>query len=93
MRVYPGDGTVQVTVSGCEMGQGLFTKVAQMAAYKLGVDVSMINVTPTTTAVTSHAVQSGSGTASEASVAVRCCDVLTLSYEWGGGGHLCLSPP
>lgn len=69
--VYPADGSVRVTVSGCDIGQGVFTKVAQMVAFKLGIDMSLVRVTPTTTAVTSHSVISGTGTTSEASAAVR----------------------
>ena len=43
------DGTVQVNQGGTEMGQGLFTKVLQIAAETLGVPIDDVRVMPTST--------------------------------------------
>ena len=43
------DGTVQVNHGGTEMGQGLFTKILQIAAESLGLPVSQVRVMPTRT--------------------------------------------
>ena len=43
------DGTVQVNHGGTEMGQGLFTKIRQIAADTLGLDADRIRLMPTRT--------------------------------------------
>ena len=43
------DGSVQVNHGGTEMGQGLHTKIAQIAAESLGVTLEAIRVMPTRT--------------------------------------------
>ncbi len=43
------DGSVQVNHGGIEMGQGLYTKIRQIAAAELGVSYDKIKITPTTT--------------------------------------------
>ncbi len=48
VHVYT-DGTVQVNHGGVEMGQGLHTKVCQIAADTLGLSLDQIRITPTNT--------------------------------------------
>jgi xanthine dehydrogenase large subunit len=48
VNVY-SDGSVQVNHGGTEMGQGLFTKVAQVVADELGVDLHRVVVTASDT--------------------------------------------
>ncbi len=48
VNVYT-DGSVQVNHGGTEMGQGLHTKVAQIVAGELGIDLDQIRVTATDT--------------------------------------------
>ncbi|HEY1756747.1 MAG TPA: xanthine dehydrogenase molybdopterin binding subunit [Bryobacteraceae bacterium] len=43
------DGTVQVSHGGTEMGQGLHTKIQQIAAESLGVNLDAVRVMPTRT--------------------------------------------
>ncbi len=44
------DGTVLVNHGGTEMGQGLYTKMQQIAAFELGIDVENVKVCATNTA-------------------------------------------
>jgi len=43
------DGSVLLSHGGTEMGQGLHTKIMQIAAAELGVDINRIKVSPTNT--------------------------------------------
>jgi xanthine dehydrogenase molybdopterin-binding subunit B len=43
------DGTVQINQSGTEMGQGLFTKMAQIASHALKVPIENVHVMETST--------------------------------------------
>ncbi len=49
LHVYK-DGSVQLNHGGTEMGQGLHTKVAQVLADELGIDLAHVRVTATSTA-------------------------------------------
>jgi xanthine dehydrogenase large subunit len=48
VHVYQ-DGSVHLNHGGTEMGQGLFQKVAQVAAARFGIDVSAVKITATDT--------------------------------------------
>jgi xanthine dehydrogenase molybdopterin-binding subunit B len=71
------DGSVVISQSGCEIGQGLYVKQAQVAAQTLGVDISLVRVDGVTSKV-STAPTGGSTTseANAASVRLACEDVL-----------------
>ena len=60
LLVY-SDGTVQLNHGGTEMGQGLFTKVAQVVAEELRIDIGKIRVTASDTAKVPNASATLSG--------------------------------
>jgi xanthine dehydrogenase/oxidase len=69
------DGSVTVSHAQTEVGQGIHTRVAQVAAYTLGCPLDVIHVTDTNTEVTPNAQMTGgsmgTGQATEA-VRVAC---------------------
>jgi xanthine dehydrogenase large subunit len=48
INVY-SDGSIQLNHGGTEMGQGLYTKVAQVVASEFGVDIGHVRITSTNT--------------------------------------------
>lgn len=48
VHVY-ADGSVHLNHGGTEMGQGLFTKVAQVVAHEFAIDVAQVKITATAT--------------------------------------------
>merc|ERR1712232_540833 len=59
------DGTVQLSHTGCEVGQGINTKVSQVLAMELGCDISLITVTSTNTQKVPHGSSTGGSITSE----------------------------
>lgn len=83
VNVY-GDGSVQVTHGGSEIGQGINTKVVQVAASELGkltgkpLDLSRISVSEYCTSRIPNMSMTGGSTTSEGSCAAtrRCCQTI-----------------
>jgi xanthine dehydrogenase large subunit len=71
------DGSVQVNHGGTEMGQGLFTKVRQIAADSLGVDIDRVRVMPTRT----DKVPNSSATAASAGTDLNGAAVLDACHQ------------
>jgi len=78
VAIYHGDGTVIVSHGGIEMGQGMNTKVAQVAAHTLGVPLEMIKVEASDTLNGANSMVTGGAVGSESlCFAVRkSCEIL-----------------
>ncbi|MEO8187754.1 MAG: xanthine dehydrogenase molybdopterin binding subunit, partial [Burkholderiaceae bacterium] len=64
VHVY-GDGSVLVNHGGTEMGQGLNTKVAQVVAHELGLDIAAVRVTATDTQKVANTSATAASTGSD----------------------------
>jgi xanthine dehydrogenase large subunit len=79
------DGTVQVNHGGAEMGQGLHTKIRQIAATALGIDAERIRIMPTNTAKipnTSASAASASTDLNGAAVLDACQQLCRRLAPW-----------
>lgn len=65
VTVFAEDGTVAISHGGVEIGQGINTKVAQVAAKTLQVPMETIKIKPCSTATTPNSMATGGSTTSE----------------------------
>eukprot|EP00731_Ephydatia_muelleri_P028954 Em0020g598a len=77
VSVYATDGTVAVTHGGVEVGQGIDTKVAQVAARTLGIPLDMIVIKPSNSLTNPNGASTGGSTTSE----LACLGVLNACTE------------
>jgi xanthine dehydrogenase large subunit len=75
------DGTVQLNHGGTEMGQGLHTNVAMIAAQELGVKLENIRVMPTSTdkVPNTSATAASAGTDLNGAAVKNACEILRTS--------------
>ena len=76
VSIYAGDGTVAITHGGVECGQGVDTKVCQVAALTLGVPMERVKIKPCSTLTSPNSVSTGGSITSELSCLVRLLQSL-----------------
>ncbi|XP_055607910.1 xanthine dehydrogenase/oxidase-like [Uranotaenia lowii] len=78
VSIFHTDGTVGITHSGIEMGQGINTKVIQVAAKTLGLSIDMISVKPMSSVSSPNctATVHSRGSETVAFAVQRCCEML-----------------
>lgn len=78
VSIYHGDGSVAISSGGIEMGQGLNTKMTQVASHVLGIPMEKIQVKPSNTLNNANDVGSVASVTSEISCYVikKCCEVI-----------------
>ncbi|EDW80733.1 uncharacterized protein Dwil_GK11683 [Drosophila willistoni] len=83
VAIYHVDGTVVVSHGGIEMGQGMNTKIAQVAAHTLGIELSFIKVESSDTINGANSMVTGGAVGSESlCYAVRkACQTLNTRLE------------
>ena len=72
------DGTVQVSHSGIEVGQGINTKVAQACAYALSIPLELVVVTSSNTQKVPNGLATGGSITSglTSQCVMECCNIL-----------------
>lgn len=65
VSVYAADGAVLVQHGGVEMGQGIHTKMAQIAAHELGIPLHLVRVGDTWTGAAPNAVATAASAGSD----------------------------
>jgi len=77
VHVYQ-DGSIHLNHGGTEMGQGLFQKIAQVAASRFGVDVNTVKITATDTGKVPNtsATAASSGTDLNGMAVQAACDTI-----------------
>ena len=89
VHVYQ-DGSIHLNHGGTEMGQGLFQKVAQVAAARFGLDTSAVKITATDTAKVPNtsATAASSGSDLNGMAAQHACDqIIARMSECLAGLH------
>jgi xanthine dehydrogenase large subunit len=83
------DGSIHMNHGGTEMGQGLFTKVGQVAAHEFGVALGDVKITATDTAKVPNtsATAASSGTDLNGMAVQDACETLKARLEKMLQGH------
>ncbi|XP_058838419.1 uncharacterized protein LOC131694065 [Topomyia yanbarensis] len=83
VSIYHADGTVSITTGGIDFGQGVNTKITQVAAHVLGIPIAMISIKAMNNLTSPNAtVSGGSMTSDAASFAVKkACEILVKRME------------
>ncbi|KAJ0176321.1 hypothetical protein K1T71_008495 [Dendrolimus kikuchii] len=81
LTVFHSDGTVVITHSGIEMGQGINTKAAQVAAYVLNIPVEKVKIKPNISFISSNAYITGGSLGSQSvCIGVRkACETINAT--------------
>src|SRR6202000_1140924 len=88
------DGSVQVNHGGTEMGQGLNTKISQVAAQCLGVPLASIRIMPTRTdkVPTTSATAASAGADLNGAAVKDACDQIREKLTAVAAAHLQCAP-
>ncbi len=83
VNVYRGDGTALLRHGGVEIGQGIHTKMAQIAAFTLNIPLHLLRVSETDTRAVGNATSTGASTGSDLNggAVSKACKVLRARLE------------
>uniref|UniRef100_A0A1Y9HF24 FAD-binding PCMH-type domain-containing protein n=1 Tax=Anopheles funestus TaxID=62324 RepID=A0A1Y9HF24_ANOFN len=83
VSIYAKDGTVSISHGGIEVGQGINTKVAQVAAFTLGISLEKISIKPTTSMTSPNAAMTAASMTSDAVcyAVIKACEILNTRLQ------------
>ncbi|XP_053662777.1 xanthine dehydrogenase/oxidase-like [Anopheles marshallii] len=83
VSIYAKDGTVSISHGGIEVGQGINTKAAQVAAFTLGIPLEKISIKPTNSMTSPNATMTGGSMTSEAVcyAVIKACEILNTRLK------------
>ncbi|RVE48162.1 hypothetical protein evm_007222 [Chilo suppressalis] len=83
VSVYHGDGSVAVCIGGTEIGQGVYTRIAQVVAKEFNIPVEIVSVLPTQNFATPNNYATGSSITTEccAYSVIRSCQEIKARLE------------
>lgn len=83
LAVYHSDGSVIITHGGIEMGQGINTKVAQVAAHLLNIPLDKIQIKANNTIISPNTFITGGSVSTDAVIIAlrRCIEQLLARLE------------
>ncbi|XP_065894835.1 uncharacterized protein [Dysidea avara] len=83
ISIYAADGTVAITHGGIEIGQGINTKVAQVAAKMLGIPIDFIRILPTNSMTNPNGHKTGGSVTSESNckAIISACEMLNSRID------------
>ncbi|MDA8584744.1 molybdopterin-dependent oxidoreductase [Rhodobacteraceae bacterium] len=83
VSIYSSDASILIQQGGADMGQGMVTQLAQIAAYELGVPLDIIRVAQADTSVIANPSSTGASTGTQYNgLAVKnACDMLKVRLK------------
>jgi xanthine dehydrogenase/oxidase len=83
VSVLNGDGSVIVSIGGIEIGQGIYTRMVQVAANEFQIPVEKVSIIPGYTFATPNNYGTGSSITTECSAyaVIRCCQEIKARLE------------
>ncbi|KAJ3639854.1 hypothetical protein Zmor_003189 [Zophobas morio] len=78
VSIFHGDGSVQISHGGIEVGQGINTKAAQVCAYKFGIPLEKVTILPSHNFISPNNLATGGTIATDGVTygIVQACDTL-----------------
>lgn len=82
VAIYHVDGSVAISHGGVDMGQGINTKIVQVASKTLGIPMDCIKIKPTNSLCTANSFYSGGSRTTDMNCFVPTKNSLVFNHEY-----------